>query len=120
MYALLLNLLLGNKLVECVNIHAKSLGNASHIATYVTKSKDTELLALQLTTTLTVEEITNCEHQQTKHQFGYSVRVLSGSVLNNNTFFLSIGGIDRVVTGTGTYHNLQVLSSVEHLRSNLV
>ena len=102
------------------NIHTEALGDASDITTHVTKCQDTQLLTLQLTASLAIVEITNCENQQTEYQFGYSVGVLTRSILGYYVVSSSSSQVDIIITSTGANDNLEVLGCVEHLGISLV
>ena len=115
-----LNSFLRTESVVSRNFHTEALCDASHIATYITKSENTKLLAQKFRTRLAVVEITNCINQQTEYKFGNSIRVLSRCILNDYTLLLGISTVYIVVSGTCTNYNLELLSSVEHLGSNLV
>ena len=56
-----------------IDLHAKALGDACHIATHVTKGQDAQLLTHELGTRLAIVEVTNGKHQHTEHQLGNSI-----------------------------------------------
>ena len=108
---------------ECIvgsYLHTEALGDASHVATHVTESQDTQLLALQLRACLAVVEITNGENQQTENQLGNGVGVLTRSILSHHVVSSSSSQVDIIITGTGANDDLEVLGSVEHLGISLV
>ena len=108
---------------ECIvssYFHTKSLGDASHISTYITKSKNTQFLTLQLAASLAVVEITYSKDQQAEYQLSYCVRVLTRSILSHYIMSSSSSKVDVIITRTGTNDNLQVLCCIEHLSISLV
>ena len=108
---------------ECIvssYFHTESLGDASHISTYITKSKNTQFFTLQLAASLAVVEITYCKDQQTEYQFSYCVRVLTRSILSHYIMGSSSSKVDVIITCTSTNDNLQVLCCIEHLSISLV
>ena len=115
-----LDSLLRAESVVSVNFHFEALSDASHVSTYVAERENTKLLALQLATRLAIVEVAHAVNEQTEYELSHSIRVLTRCVLNNNVLLLSVSTIDIVVTSTGTYNNLKLLCSVEHLRCNLV
>ena len=119
-YASSLDSFLRTESVVSIHLHTEALSNASHIATYITEGEDTKLLAQEFGARLAVIEIANGIYQQTEYKFGNSIRVLARSILYDNTLLLGISTVYIVVAGTCTNYNLELLSSVEHLRSNLV
>ena len=110
----------GAECVVCRHLHAESLGDACHVASHVAEGEDAQFLALQLRTSLAVVEVAHGEHQQSEHQFGNGVGVLSGCVLSHHVVSRGCGEVDVVVAGACTHHDLQVLGCVEHLGVHLV
>ena len=102
------------------HLHAETLGDTSHVAAHITESQNTQLLALQLRTSLAVVEITNGENQQTEYQLGNGVGVLTRSILGYYVVSSSSSQVDIIITCTGANDNLEVLGCVEHLGISLV
>ena len=100
--------------------HTEALSDAGYIATYITKCQDTQLLTLQLTASLAIVEITNGKYQQAEYQLGYSVGVLTRSILSYYVVSSSSSQVDIIITSTGANDDLQVLGSVEYLGVSLV
>ena len=116
----LLDDLCGAEGVVGINVHTEALGDASHVAAYITEGEDTQLLTQQLGTALTVVETTNGHHEQTEYEFGNGIGVLTWGILGNYVVSGSCGEVDIVVTSTGTNNNLQLLGSVEHFGIDLI
>ena len=103
-----------------IHLHAEAFGYASHVASHVAESQDTELLAEQLRASLAVIEAADSHHQQSEHQFCNGIGVLSGSVLGHHAMSCGCCQVDVVISGTCTNHDFQLLCSIEHLAVYLV
>ena len=120
MHALCLDLISRHKLVEGIDLHVEALGDTRHITTDVSEGEDTELLAFQLRACLAVEEVAHGIDEQSEDELCHRIGVLTGRVLHHDAFLLGISRIDRVVARTGTHHDLQLGSSIEHLLRDFV
>ena len=104
--------IVGNEWVESRNLHAKTLGNASHVATNLTIGMNTESLTLEFETGLAAIFAANHHNGHTKHEFGNSIRVLTRSVHYAHAVSCGFSQIDIVVTGAGANHNFKLLCSI--------
>ena len=102
------------------NLHTKALGYASNVTTYITKSKNTQLLAHQFSTTGSIEKVTNTINQKTEHQLSNTVGILTRSIHCYDVVSSSSRQVNIVISGTGTNNNLQVLCCVQYLSVNLI
>ena len=115
-----LNSFLRTESIVSRNFHTEALCDASHITAYIAESKDTKLLTQEFGARLAIIEIANGINQQTEYKFGYSIRVLAWSVLYDYSLLLGISTVYIIVSGACTNYDLELLSSVEYLGSNLV
>ena len=106
--------------VVCSNLHTEALSNTSYVTTYVTECEDTNLLTKKLRTSLTIVEVTYGEHEQTENELSNSVSVLTRSILYNYVVSCSSSEVNIIVTSTCTNNDLQILSCIENLSSNLI
>ena len=119
-YASSLNNLLRAECVVSINFHTEACCDASHVATYITESQDTELLALELCACLAIIEIAHSENQQSEYQFGNGVRILSRSVLSHHLMGCSCLEVDIIVACTCANYYFELLCCVEHLSVDFI
>ena len=119
-YASSLNNLLRAECVVSINFHTEACSDASHVATYITESQDTELLALELCARLAIIEIAHSENQQSEYQFGNGVRILSRSVLCHHLMGCSRLEVDIIVACTCANYYFELLCCIEHLSVNFI
>ena len=114
-YAILLNHFFRAESVESIDVHAETLGDTRHIASYIAISVNTQLLAHQFRTGGAVVHVADSHYHKSESQFGYGIGVLSRSV--HHTYVVGSGGsqVHIVITGTGTYHDFQFFGGVQHL-----
>ena len=108
---------------ECIisyNVHTEALSNTSYVTAYVTECEDTKLLTKELRTSLAIVEVTYGEHEQTENELSNCVSVLTRSILYNNIVSCSSSEVNVIVTSTCTNNDLQILSCIENLSSNLI
>ena len=98
-----------------INLHAESLGDASHVSTHIAKGVDTEFLAFQFSAACAVVQVAYGINHQPESQFGYGVAVLTGSVHRYDLVCRGGSQVDVVIAGTGTHNDLQLLGCVQHL-----
>ena len=103
-----------------INLHTEALGNASHITSDIAIRQNTQFLTFQFNTSRTIVEITHARNQQAKNQFGYGIGVLTRCIHHTHVMSRCSSQIHIVISGTGTYHNLQVRSSCQNSLVHLV
>ena len=114
LHTVFLNHFFRTESIESKDFHTEPLGYASHVATYITISVNTQFLTLQFRTRSTVIHIADSHHHHTESKFGYGIRVLSRSVHYAYTMSSGSFQVYIIVTCTCTYYNLQFFCSVQY------
>ena len=96
------------------NFHLKAAGDAGYTARHVAVGQETDALSSQLGAGSAVVVVAHMAHEQSEDEFGDGIGVLSGGVHHDD---VALGGgieIHIVHAGTGSHHNAQTRSGIEH------
>ncbi len=79
-----------------------------------------ESLFLKLGAGCAVVAVSHSHHGKTEHQFGYSIGILSRSILHAYTTRRGCLKIHIVITGTGSHYNFEITGRIDHFGVNFV
>ena len=96
------------------DFHLKAAGDAGYTARHVAVGQETDALSSQLGAGSAFVVVAHMAHEQPEDEFGHGIGVLSGGVHHDD---VALGGgieIHIVHAGTGSHHNAQTRSGIEH------
>lgn len=96
------------------------MGNAGYVLCHGSEGEQTDFLAHEFGAGSAVEHVARSVNQKADNEFGYGVGVLSGGV--HHHYVVGRGGfeVDIVVTGTGAYHDFQILTGFDNFGVDFV
>ncbi len=102
------------KSIECIDFHSKTFCDTSHIAANVAICVDTQFLSFQFCSRSSVIEIADSHYHHAESQFGNGIGVLPGGIHHTNIMCCRSSQVNIIVTRSGTDHNLQLFSGIQH------